>query len=539
MHKVLYVLLIGVLSCGDSGGSKPEGKTANAGGITNNTETNNVPIMGVAALQAPAEVLFPRVSPVVPETQNLEWKVIELANRGSEPLVIYRVEIEGQDSPFRVSYPKTQGSQPDEDSNVAPGTVGSGAAFLIRVYFNPTSTALAESELVIVTSDNEEPEVAVSLRGNFGPCLVGPSDPLDFGRIVVGETVTQSIGLMNCHSHEPLNLSVETLGEGFQVEEVSEPIPADGSVEVNVMFSPNAPSPFDGDFLVRYGDESLRVPLVGEGFYECPKAHAQGRVQNAAGTLTNPYEQIVEPYPSQYIELDASLSSSPNGEIVEYEWTIVQKPTGSSVAFSPSNTAANPTLFLDRLGRYVVELRVVDEVGMEGCDDYVERRVTIMTVDPTDVLVELTWDTPADADQNDETGADLDLHYMHPNGRWNNAPWDIFWRNQTSDWGSSGSSDDPSLDLDDPDGAGPEILTHNNLESGLSYQIGVYYYSDRGLGPSFATVRIFINGVETNVYSNEEMAGTGTFWRLGAISWPSASVFFINQKQRGFPGTAP
>jgi len=125
---------------------------------------------------------------------------------------------------------------------------------------------------------------------------------------------------------------------------------------------------------------------------------------------------------------------------------------------------------------------------------------------PTEALyVEVTWATPGDKDQRDEgpdAGSDVDLHLVHPHGFENNSvgwfdqPFDCFWFNANPNWGDMNPTvdDDPAQIIDDTDGCGPEAITLNNPEANAWYNIGVYYWMDPGVGPSHATVRVWMAG---------------------------------------------
>ena len=105
------------------------------------------------------------------------------------------------------------------------------------------------------------------------------------------------------------------------------------------------------------------------------------------------------------------------------------------------------------------------------------------------------------------------------------------------DWGESGSpEDDPSLDIDDVDGSGPENINLNEPERDRTYAIGVYYYSDRGMGESYATIRVFIDGILVYQAEDKELDRTGYFWDVGRISWPSNEVEVVDAMYPfGFP----
>lgn len=127
-------------------------------------------------------------------------------------------------------------------------------------------------------------------------------------------------------------------------------------------------------------------------------------------------------------------SSSPAAPITEHSWKVVTQPVDSPRALQDG--FLTPTI----AGVYVAELTVRDEAGNSNCNDYDTRFVTVRVTDSPEFIAEISWSGDA------EQGPDFDLHYKHPNGQWNNAPWDIYWRNRTSDWGVSGGGRRPTPD---------------------------------------------------------------------------------------------
>lgn len=505
-------------------------------------------------------VNFPRVAPVTETTRNKSWQFLDVQNIGLAPLEISRVVVSPADSDFSISFPENKDVMvdPATDGTEPPSTVAPDEIFPVRVYFNPQDNLPSSADLIFFSNDPEKGQYTVSLQGNSGaPCMrLSREDEINFGEGGIGYANSRTITIENCSPTQDLKVSEISItddgGGVFDLRDGSLPeglpdaeavIPPDNTANFVVTYTPTAEIVSTGELTVRSNDPSkanLRVPIVGKGTTNvCPQAIAQGRIQEQNGTAIGPYRQQLNTIPLKYIGFDATQSTDPNGSIASYEWTIVQRPPNSTARLETSNTVPQPTMFLDLAGTYIVELTVYDDQGLSSCNDDETRRVTILATPDEDIHVQLVWDTPTDADQEDTFGTDLDLHYLHPNGRWNNAPWDIFWRNRTSDWGSSGAADDPSLDIDDTDGSGPENVNHNNPESGLSYQVGVYYYADKGFGPSYATLRIYIQGQQRYEWRNEYLASTGTFWRAAAISWPSGSITALNQKQQGFPGTTP
>ena len=162
-------------------------------------------------------------------------------------------------------------------------------------------------------------------------------------------------------------------------------------------------------------------------------------------------------------------------KIDKYKWTVKQPP-GSNQPLLPNAKFPNPTLLANAAGEYTFCLEVVDANGTKSCQQTCK---TVLVVPNNAVHVELLWDTPADPDQTDTgpmAGADLDLHFSHElafgpdidcdgaGDPWFSNPFDCFWYNANpNQWGSMSPAkkDDPHLDLDDTDGAGPENL---NLE---------------------------------------------------------------------------
>jgi hypothetical protein len=221
-----------------------------------------------------------------------------------------------------------------------------------------------------------------------------------------------------------------------------------------------------------------------------------------------------------------------SGGTLTYEWTVLERPVGSTVRLSPNATVMNPSIFIDLAGSYRFELRVYEN-GVETC---VPAYVFVRATADEDVHVQLVWDTATDPDQTDPTGTDMDIHYKRSTGTWNVAPGDIFWRNPTADWGNMGPADDPSLDIDDTDGAGPENVNHNNPTAD-TYAIGVYYYNDNGFGGSTATVRIYLNGaLETE--RSKFIAGEANFWYVADLQIPSQTLTFPDYVSNTFP-TSP
>ena len=245
-----------------------------------------------------------------------------------------------------------------------------------------------------------------------------------------------------------------------------------------------------------------------------------------------------EVVPQTVLHLKGDGSTGANGKTIKkYLWTAKQ-PAGSNKGFSPSSAFPNPTFTPDAAGDYQFCLDVWDTSGTQSC----KQTCAIVAVVPNNAVhVELLWDTPGDADQTDTgpaAGADLDLHFTHPLANqpdvdcdgapdpWFDNPFDCFWFNNAPEWDSMNPAigDNPTLDLDDTDGAGPENL---NLESPAgtaqdphAYSIGVHYWNDHKFGPSYATLTVYMFGtialkVDTVALQPLDM------WYVGKLNWPN------------------
>jgi hypothetical protein len=215
----------------------------------------------------------------------------------------------------------------------------------------------------------------------------------------------------------------------------------------------------------------------------------------------------------------------------------VKKPANSLGLFSPTDTFPNPTFNIDVPGTFKFYLNVWDEGGITCGADVFEVEAI-----PTSyaLQIEVLWDNPEDPDQNDtgpEAGADVDLHFLHPDAGgpdldgdgqpdgWFDIPWDCFWFNaHTVAWGNpeEGTEDDPDLDVDDSDGAGPEILNYVSPEP-LKYKLGVHYWNDHGYGKAYVTVRVFMAGELTFEVTDVGLIDSD-MWEVAVIDMATGTV---------------
>lgn len=495
------------------------------------------------------QISFGRVSPVTEATVDSAWELTDISNVGQSPLKISRVEISPKLSDFRIVYPTDDSVENDKDDPGFPLVLGPTETLPARIFFNPTTPEGSEAELFIYSDDPEAPTYKVDLIGNSGePCIevITGEDEINFGEGGIGFANNKTITIRNCSTGdlELKDVKVCTdesnaceLNQIFQIKENSLPtlpdiIPGGETRSFVIVYTPIDESVSTGLLTIQSDDPSksrLEIPLTARGTdNRCPTAIAEAKL-----TETNRYQTVINTIPLKSVQFRGSNSTDTDGSIARYVWTIVSQPPNSTARLEPSGEIQDPTLFLDLAGDYVVELVAYDDQGTASCGE--QALVTIRATPDEDIHIQLVWNTPADQDQTDSEGTDMDLHLLHPLGTWNNEPWDIFYENKTGEWGALGPDDDPSLDADDTNGAGPENINLNNPEAGISYSVGVYYFNAYAFGVSYATVRIFIQGQQRFEKKDVFLPSTGTFWKVATIEWPSARIFAVDQQFDDFP----
>jgi hypothetical protein len=455
--------------------------------------------------------------------------------------------------------------------------VGSQQSFLFKVQFAPRDELPTECRLVIFgNSENSADGFEVPILGNnAGPCIDVSPQKVNFGAKLKGGTLSEmELDISSCGEEalqvtaarlsisddegdaELGDLGVLTSSPQFaldfeNVTDDGEPptdskplvIPVNDQNTVKVRYTtPNseslrdqsgAPIPDRGFIVLQTNAFQKYVIIEVTGFSVsvlCPTAV----IEVAEGTNV---------IPQTTIHLDGSASFSPNGAIEDYKWSIEQ-PDGSVAVFLPNTEFPTPQVELNVAGEYKICLTVRDKTGQESCEPACE----VVTVTPDEAIhVELLWNTPGDPDEFDEgprSGTDLDLHFIHPfaggqdldadgepDGYFSD-PFDCFWFNPHPDWGTVDPNvdDNPGLDRDDTDGAGPENMNLNVPEDDVTYKVGVHYWQDpkssdfpQGFGNVLATVRVYIFGKK--VWEKEGVQLTEKdMWEVATVHWPSQAI---------------
>ena len=508
--------------------------------------------------------LYANPSPVEfsgrPSFAHPEWtreaRLVDIINAGESPVSISDMSIEGSEV-FEVTYPRESTDaagnpqyrlEDDIRNDGWPATLAPSESFKVRVWFIPANRLPIHGILGISSDDPEEPRFEVPLHGNTGtPCLDVSHSELAFGQATLGVPTRQIVTLENCSPIAELHIDEITLTDdadgAFQVEFESRPddldsdvatLAPDRSMNIVVTFNPTDIEQYTGEISIRSDDAASRektLPLSGQGTQnECPTALASATLANGDQGSTS----VITP-PGNTAMLDGTASTDPDGDdgLLNYQWTILSGPTGSTQRLLPSASVASPRLFVERAGTYELELRVFDSDGTANCGE--PALVTIDVVPRGDISIEVVWNSPSDPDQSDSVGTDLDLHYLRESGDWNSAPWDVHWNNPNPDWGEpAAASDNPSLDIDDDTGSGPERISHSGLND-VIYTAGVYYFSDRRMGAAFATLRIYVRGSLEFELENQYMREDGVFWRVAEIDGADESILNVSRMFDGFP----
>jgi uncharacterized protein YfaP (DUF2135 family) len=250
----------------------------------------------------------------------------------------------------------------------------------------------------------------------------------------------------------------------------------------------------------------------------CPTASARARLSSS----TN-WSKLLNLSPLDVVTFDGSLSSDPESTIQNYYWSVKSAPKDSTSKIVTDGAAAS--LFLDLAGNYEVCLNVEDGDNMMSCNTDC---ISISALPRETIHVQLVWHTPGDSDETDTEGADLDLHFMSlPDGKWGdvgeselNNGTDVYFLNPRPVWPIEGQGNElPSLDIDDIDGAGPENVNLDHPTPCRWYAIGVHYIQENAFGPSYATVRIYVDGKLKFERANISLFQTAAFKQVAFLFW--------------------
>ena len=452
---------------------------------------------------------------------------------------------------------------------VPPLTIPAAGSMDVKLTVSPTDDKLKTGTLTLFTNDPSQPPTGtvVPIKANSEvPCLKLNPTALNFGGVLAaGGEDTKSVTVTSCGGTE-LCLSGFDFADGtaspgeFQmdftpmkalcadIDTATGPtkdkpccIGKNGATSsFTVKYTPGDVSPNDPNNPGQQVPDTVNIQVNSNAFANpLPTVAVSG-----TGVLqTCPIAKIDviegdEVVPQTTLHLKGDGSKGTGGQAIKvYKWSAKQPP-GSNKGFQPSSTFPNPTFVPDAAGEYEFCLDVTDANGVKSC---AQTCVKVLVVPNNAVHVELLWDTPSDPDQTDvgpAAGADMDLHFANylasgpdldcdaTGDPWFNNPFDCFWFNNSPEWGSANKAikDDPTLDLDDTDGAGPENLNLEHPEGDPQlprwYAIGVHYWNDHGYGVSFSTITVYLFGAVALKIDKITMNPLD-MWYVGKLNWPN------------------
>lgn len=433
----------------------------------------------------------------------------------------------------------------------------------LTVRYAPQTQGGDIGKLEIGTNADGQAITTVDLRANgAAPCiLLVPADTVDFGSalIVPSDDVetpnTRDLLVRSC-GDVPLRVSALEIegGDGrFRLMDLP-----DANDDGDVIVLPGATNGADlpevsvqvGFWPLRRQASGARVKVFSNASAEPATVELFGRGTDNACPIPAVAQAEYSVQPLDTIVLDGSPSLDPGGEVKEWSWTVVDRPMGSvaqpvetftditaPAAGGEPDDIATPTalFFVDLAGHYEIELQVRDNLDQLSCPPEPVARLVIDAVPQKDLHIQLVWSTLNDPDETDAFGTDVDLHFRHQSGApgWNDDAqgFDCFFGNPTPDWGVQGVlTDNPTIDIDDTNGAGPENINLSNPEAGVIYDIGALYFrseSTFGLDdvdvreehPSYVSVRVFVRGELLVEFIDRELDAAQQLWWVTSIEW--------------------
>lgn len=509
---------------------------------------------------------------------NDSYQDIGLVNTGTCDLVIDYIRLEGESVGHPEGFTVTiKGNdyvgKSDFEQRMLPEvvTIAPGSGVMWGALFAPVDTNAAGATLVIHTNNSEVEDglYFVDLVANAsGPKLVVDPNPIDFGGKLIQKTAGMMVNIRST-GDEPLVISQLALKDDtsadFRMEiqglpaapTAENPVTLENgqAIEVMMTFTPNDENPRDNDgkpipdtgtLLVGNNgiEPNAEIPISGYGVtVDCPKP-----------VIVVEEGELVKPQTLLHIHGEQSQSGSAGGSIIKYSWTVDQ-PDENKFILLPSASSPTVTHEVNIGGEYTYCLDVCDNQYCSSdpkCGGSVCK--TVKVIPDKAIHCELTWHTPADTDEFDEgedMGADMDLHFAHPfaamtdidkdgiRDPWFHVPYDVFWFQPNPEWETPNpdGKDNPSLDRDDTDGAGPENLNLDSPVPGRVYRIGVHYWDDHGFGASYPRLKCFIYGEE--VFSVDmSVSGTAMYkcdmWYAAEIEWPQQTVTLLRNPDNSF-----
>jgi len=325
------------------------------------------------------------------------------------------------------------------------------------------------------------------------PQIAAEPNPVNFGVVPAGESAAQVI-TMSSVGDITLNVTAMQIGDGRETFTLLEPLPGSyepgASAELTITYTSDG-SETSGDLQILSNDPAnpnLRVPLLAGA-----ETVDTGDTSHDPPPLSQPIA-VCSVDPAEVLAIHESAdwigsSSYDDGSIVSYDWSLISAPAGAT-ATMPGGAANRRGFTPDVAGEYIGQLIVTDNDGIssEPCT------ATLNATAGDGLWIEMFWV---------HSGDDMDLHLLDDGGTLTTNS-DCYYANCTwggLNWGGTGSSDDPILDLDDIPGTGPENINISSPARG-TYTVYVHDYP--------GSTYIGRNDVTVNVYFASSLVWTDT-----------------------------
>ncbi len=488
---------------------------------------------------------------------------------------------EEPEEPIEKWVPVSGGTEPGSlgDSACAePLTIPANEEYKVRVRYDAVNNLPAKAFVTFLSNDPDYEASAgsgvdVEFWANVsGPCLRASPDKVDFGTVIKNSFHAEPVELFSCGDktvevtslelqagpQSPFRLDLQGIGTPSGTEPL---VLASGERKTFlVTYLPEAvKTAQDGTVLsdtdtIRVANSSPRpevlIPVSGMA--------VEGKKPVCDFKVTSPKEGEVEDGGSVLVLdrlsfYDQSYDPMPGGGIVAWEWSATTPP-GSADIFQPSYTFPTPTFEVNVVGDYLFCLKVFNKIGISS--DQCCKLVHVKAGEGC--VVELTWETPNDPDPTDQCGtgkncgSDMDLHIVHryaggpdidkdgqPDGFFDKK-WDCFWSNPRPTWVEGGDPvlDQPRLDRDDTDGAGPENFHYDRSPPGECYKVGVHYWDDHTFGASVPTLRVFLDG-DLKYEKKAPKMKMQDMWEAGEVCCANPDKPFVEYEVGGAPVIIP
>ena len=534
----------------------PADKQTHSAMLAINTDASNNPNVNVELSSAAATATL-KASPEILDFGQVGHggslsKNVLLANTGADDLTISGFKLIG--SPYFSVIIEGQTLAPEAmlnkkallDDSVH---ISQGDTPQMKVMFEPQVANPAKASLLIYSNDKKHPTgKSIELIGNDKlPCIDIEPFEIDFGNQLLDKPEPKALTITSCNDN-PLELTGIGLAAGASPDFAPDlsklehgPTAEDPvilshgeSAVVDVHYVPDSENPLDANGLPI--PDLGTMEISGNFFTGLKQVEMKGfGVETECPTAVIECEEGAEVIPQTKLHLSGEDSHALVGSVVKWNWDVAA-PEGAQSAFLPSSDSKKVTYEVNAAGSYLFYLTVYDDIGTPSCHPGVSE---VVVVPDEAIHVELLWVTPGDEDETDTgpgMGSDLDLHFAHPwaegedidgDGEadgWFDKSYDCYWKNKYPNWGSTDSwvKDDPTLDRDDTDGAGPENVNLANPQD-VVYRVGVYYYDDNGYGGASATVRVFLNSVQAFEQQDVELEMLD-FWEVCEVDWTTGEV---------------